>query len=77
MNIKRAWTTEMGRDLYSISMRVEKEDFFIGDVKTIRMTDMELQDEIHLNLGLLNYNSLLKLYDAIGNTLNVEDRDAY
>lgn len=67
----------MGRDLYSISMRVEKEDFFIGDVKTIRMTDMELQDEIHLNLGLLNYNSLLKLYDAIGNTLNVEDRDAY
>ena len=77
MKLKRAWTNEMGRDLYSISMRVEKEDFFIGDVKTIRMTDMELQNEIHLNLGLLDYHSLLRLYDAIGNVLKIEDRDAY
>jgi hypothetical protein len=70
MKLKRAWATEMGRDLYSISMRIEKEDFYIGDVKTIRMTDMELQNEIHLNLGLLDYNSLVTLYNAIGKQLN-------
>jgi hypothetical protein len=60
MKLKRAWATEMGRDLYSISMRIEKEDFYIGDVKTIRMTDMEL----------LDYNSLVTLYNAIGKQLN-------
>ena len=80
MKIRKCWVAEFGfgSDLHSICMRVPKENYYMEGRNSIQLDvdemwidgKVELGKEVHLRLSLLDYNSLIKLYDALGKYLN-------